>query len=128
MMPMIRKPAANNVVTFRPQRTAQASSANRLDHLSISPKARRRRLVWLTIMCAFLVWFLVELIIQTGRISEAEAVLAQKHAQISALQAHQKQLREQIQRMQTDEYMDEMARKLGYTKDDREELYFIPTE
>jgi cell division protein FtsB len=125
---MIRKPAANNVVTFRPQRTAQASSAGRLDHRSISPKARRRRLVWLAIMCAFLVWFLVELIIQTGRISEAEAALAEKRAQISALQARQKQLREQIQRMQTDTYMEEMARKLGYTKDDQEELYLISNE
>jgi cell division protein FtsB len=126
MMPMIRKPAANNVVTFRPQRTPHASSADRPNRRPISPKARRRRLVWLTIMCAFLVWFLVELIIQTGRISDAEAALAQKRAQISALQARQKQLREQIQRMQTDTYMDEMARKWGYTKDDREELYLTP--
>jgi len=125
MMPMIRKPAANNVVTFRPQKTAQAASSDRLDHRLISPKARRRRLVWLAIMCMFLVWFLVELIIQTGRISEAEAALAQKRAQISALQARQKQLREQIRQMQTDTYMDEMARKLGYTKDG-EELYLTP--
>ncbi|MBN2910657.1 septum formation initiator family protein [Polycladomyces sp. WAk] len=123
---MIRKPAANNVVTFRPQKTAQTSSSDRLDHRPISPKARRRRLAWLAIMCTFLVWFLVELIIQTGRISEAEAALAQKRAQISALQARQKQLREQIRQMQTDTYMDEMARKLGYTKDDREELYLTP--
>lgn len=122
---MIRKPVANNVVTFRPQRTEQASSTDRSDHLPVSPKARRRRLVWLAIMCAFFVWFLVELIIQTGRISEAEAALAQKRVQISALQAQQRQLREQIQQMQTDAYMDEMARKLGYTKNG-EELYYTP--
>lgn len=90
----------------------------------LHPAVRRRRLVWLGTMIVIICWSIIELIIQQGRIWEKEEQLAAKKKELQAVQAETHALKAEIKKLGNEDYLLELAHKLGYSKPG-EEIYEI---
>jgi cell division protein DivIC len=112
MMAMVDRDRGN-VVSFRssrPSNEGQASAVRR----PLPPNVRRRRWIWLITMIVFLVWGGSELITQSLEIHERKQVLAQSQERVEALKAEQQEWQEELRRLKDEEYLLELARKMGY--------------
>lgn len=104
---------SGNVVSFRssrPSNEGRKSAARR----RLPRNVRRRRWIWLIAMLTFFVWSGSELITQSLEIHERKTVLAQSKERVESLRAEQKELQEELRRLKDEEYLMELARKMGY--------------
>lgn len=85
-------------------------------HKRLHPKAKRRRLIWLVSMVIFLVWVTVQLIVQQINIWDRQEQLAIKQKELASIKSESKEISKEIQRLQDDSYLLELAHKLGYGK------------
>ncbi|GGE21752.1 hypothetical protein GCM10011571_24820 [Marinithermofilum abyssi] len=118
----------SNVVSFRatrPSEMMQPEKASKPQRSPLLPGVRRRRRLWLFLMLAFFVWFGNELYSQSGQIEGQEAALAAKKAEVITLKEKQKQLKDEIRQLHDKDYLEELARKMGYSKPG-EEVFDIP--
>ena len=86
----------------------------------IHPAVRRRRLLWFGAMVVFLSWFLVSVIIQQFRIWNNQEKLAAKHHELQVSQKKGVELTQSIKKLQKEDYLFELAHKLGYSYPDEE--------
>ncbi|MGA8943828.1 MAG: septum formation initiator family protein [Thermoactinomyces sp.] len=93
----------------------------------LHPAVRRRRLVWLVIVVVFTCWAVVQSFVQQMRVWEQEKELAAKQEQLAQIQMKQKELKQEVQKLKSEDYMLELAHKMGYGKPG-EELYTIKEE
>lgn len=104
----------------RPQKPQSSSKPARPLH----PAVRRRRMIWLVIVVVFTCWAIVQSFIQQLRVWEQEKELAAKQDQLAQVQMKQKELQQENQKLKSEDYMLELAHKMGYGKPG-EELYSI---
>ncbi len=81
-------------------------------------------MIWLGTMIVIISWSIIELIIQQGRIWEKEEQLAAKKKELLAVQAETHALKAEIKKLKNEDYLLELAHKLGYSKPG-EEIYEI---
>lgn len=94
---------------------------------SLHPAVRRRRLIWLIIMICFICWTIVELTIQQQRIWAKEKELVEKQQELKQVMAEIDVLKEEIKQLHNEDYLLELAHKMGYSKPG-EEVYTIQNE
>lgn len=104
----------------RPQKSQSSSKRVRPLH----PAVRRRRMIWLVIVVVFTCWAVMQSFIQQMRVWEQEKELAAKRDQLAQVQMKQKELQQETQKLKSEDYMLELAHKMGYGKPG-EELYSI---
>ncbi len=68
----------------------------------------------------FLFWFVIELFIQQSRIWNQEEKLAKQQQALIVAQAENKQLKKEVNLLNSPEYLLELAHKLGYSKPEEE--------
>ncbi|PTM54807.1 FtsB family cell division protein [Desmospora activa] len=102
-----------NVVSFRSSRSSNEGQ-KAVVRKPLPRHVRRRRWIWLIAMLAFFFWSGSELIGQSMEVHERKTALAQSREEVQALQAEQRGLQEDVRRLQNEEYLLELARKLGY--------------
>ncbi|MBA4495809.1 septum formation initiator family protein [Paenactinomyces guangxiensis] len=88
----------------------------------LHPSVRRRRLLWLGGMILFICWAVVQLVVQEWRIWKKEDQLTAKQEELKIVQAETKELETVIKKLRDEDYLLELAHKLGYSKPD-EEVY-----
>lgn len=93
---------------------------NRNKRQELHPIVRKRRLLYLCWMVVFLFWFMIELMIQQNRIWKQEEKLARHQQELKIAQAENKQLQEELKRLNSPDYLLELAHKLGYSKPEEE--------
>jgi len=121
-MPIYRK--SDELLSFRRTPNNAHEKAKDSRKQPLHPAVRRRRLIWLAIMVCFLCWTVVELMIQQQRIWAKEQELASKQRVLKQTMAETKRLREEIRRLHNEDYLLELAHKMGYSKPG-EEVYSI---
>ncbi|SEN63840.1 FtsB family cell division protein [Lihuaxuella thermophila] len=118
----------DNILAFshtgNPHRSSETEKKARQTRHKLHPAVRRRRLIWLGTMIVIISWSLIELIIQQGRIWEKEEQLAAKKKELQAVQAETQTLKDEIKKLGNEDYLLELAHKLGYSKPG-EEIYEI---
>lgn len=87
---------------------------------AVHPAVRRRRLLWFGGMVVFVLWFLVSVVIQQFRIWNHQDTLAAKKHQIQMAEQKTAQLKESMKKLQKEDYLFELAHKLGYSYPDEE--------
>ncbi|MBA4601260.1 FtsB family cell division protein [Thermoactinomyces mirandus] len=90
----------------------------------LHPAVRRRRMIWLVIVVVFICWAVIQSFIQQLRVWEQEKELAAKQEQLAQLQLKQKELKQEVQKLKSEDYMLELAHKMGYGKPG-EEIYSL---
>lgn len=90
----------------------------------LHPVVRKRRLFYLCWMVLFLFWFVIELIIQQGKIWNQEEKLANTHKELAILEQENKGLQKEVKRLKSPDYLIELVHKLGYSKP-KEENYHL---
>jgi cell division protein DivIC len=90
----------------------------------LHPAVKRRRLIWLGCMVVFIVWAAAQSVIQQVRIWDQEKELADKQRQLSQAYEQQKTLKQEVQKLKSEDYMMELAHKMGYGKPG-EQIYSI---
>lgn len=103
----------DNVVSFRSSRPSDEGQ-KRVVRKPLPRHARFRRWVWLIAMITFCLWSGTELVLQSLAVHEGKTALAQSEQEVQALKAEQKELQRDLRRLQNEEYLLELARKLGY--------------
>ncbi|NWO08646.1 MAG: septum formation initiator family protein, partial [Alteromonadaceae bacterium] len=76
----------------------------------------------LVLMLIFFLWSGSEWIIQTQAVHSKEAALAEKRRELDSLEKERKGLKQEIRRLQDEDYLFELARKMGYGKPGEEIL------
>ncbi|MFC4075527.1 septum formation initiator family protein [Salinithrix halophila] len=122
----MNKGSPANVVSIRSSRSSQPGQDKKPPR-ALHPGVRRRRWIWLLLMLTFFIWSGVELWGQSQRIEAREAALAVKQKQLVQLKKRQAALKKEIQLLQDEAYLDELARKMGYRKLN-EEVYDLPDQ
>jgi cell division protein DivIC len=105
----------DNILAFQ-GRNAAIEQRRKERPVPLHPKVRRRRLIWLSIMVLVCTWSLIELIIQQNRIWEKEELLAVRKTELNAEQAKMGKLREEINKLNDEKYLLELARQKGFGK------------
>lgn len=108
----------------RPTPSPEQTRTTRGSSQKLHPAVRRRRLIWLGFMVVFFCWAVIELVIQQFRIMDREEQLAAKREELAAVQAETQELHQAIKKLNDEDYLLELAHKLGYSKPG-EEVYII---
>lgn len=90
----------------------------------LHPSVKRRRLIWLGCMVVFIIWAAAQSVIQQMRIWDQEKELANKQRQLTQAYEQQKILNQEVQKLKSEDYMLELAHKMGYGKPG-EQIYSI---
>ncbi len=85
-------------------------------------RVRLRRRIWLVLMLILFLWSGSEWIIQTQAVHSKEAALVEKRRELASLEKEQRELKQEISRLQDENYLFELARKMGYGKPGEEIL------
>lgn len=119
---MIKRGSSEKVVSFRSSQPTPSVSDSASRRPPLPPRVRRRRRIWLAVMVLFFLWSGSQLVIQTGKIHAKEAALAEKRKELATLKKEQRELKQEIGRLQDEDYLKELARKMGYGKPGEELL------
>lgn len=85
-------------------------------------RVRLRRRIWLILMLVLFLWSGSEWIIQTRAVHSKEAALVEKRRELASLEKERRELKQEINRLQDEDYLFELARKMGYGKPGEEIL------
>ncbi|WP_169713795.1 FtsB family cell division protein [Paludifilum halophilum] len=121
---MVDRGVPTNVVEIRPS-SPSSQSGQDSSHRPLPPHVKRRRRIWLIMMIAFFVWGGSELWTQAQRIEAEEAALKEQKEEVASLKAKQDSLKKEINRLHDEQYLMDLARKMGYQKPG-EEVYHTP--
>lgn len=109
----------NKILSLPPKKRNSIKKRRRKSQ-ELHPIVRKRRLVYLCWMTMFLFWFVIELFIQQSRIWNQEEKLAKQQQALIVAQAENKQLKKEVNLLNSPEYLLELAHKLGYSKPEEE--------
>lgn len=82
----------------------------------LHPSVRRRRLIWLVGMVLFVSWACIQMIIQQFHIWDQQEQLTLKQEELVVVQKETVGLKETIQKLKNEDYLLELAHRLGYSK------------
>ncbi len=114
----------DKILSFQRPKREQKSQSSSKPSRPLHPAVRRRRLIWLVIVVVFSCWAGVQSFIQQMRVWEQEKELVAKQEQLAQAQTKQKELKQEVQKLKSEDYMLELAHKMGYGKPG-EEIYSI---
>ncbi|TCS94285.1 FtsB family cell division protein [Hazenella coriacea] len=109
---------ADKILRFR-QGASQANPVlekKRTKKPKLHPSVRRRRLIWLVSMVVFVGWACIQMIIQQFQIWDQQEQLTLKQEELVVVQKETIGLKEAIQKLKSEDYLLELAHRLGYSK------------
>src|SRR5688572_5558415 len=115
---MAAKSKNRKVLAFRSPQGQTVERKNEPTNIKqkLHPATRRRRFTWLAIMVFVFSWAIVQIAIQQFRIWDKQEVLVQKKQELSIAQQQTGQLKEKVKQLNDENYLMELAHKLGYVK------------
>ncbi|PTX55250.1 cell division protein DivIC [Melghirimyces profundicolus] len=119
---MVNRGSTENIVSFRPSQPSQTGREISKVRRPLAPNVRRRRWVWLIVMVLFFLWSGTQLVVQAGELESRKAALAAEKEKLVQLKEENRDLKKDIDRLQNEEYLYELARKMGYKKPGEEIL------
>lgn len=90
---------------------------------AIHPIVRKRRLFYLCWMVLVLFWFVVELIIQQGKIWDQQEKLTAMQNELTTSQQQNQQVKQRVQKLKSPSYLIELVHKMGYSKPEEENYH-----
>lgn len=110
----------DKILSLPVHRRKKVVKRKRRKRQELHPIVRKRRLLYLCWMMLFLFWFVIELFIQQTRIWNQEKKLAEHQQALITAQIEHEQLKKDVQRLKSPDYLLELAHRLGYSKPEEE--------
>ncbi|MFD1407072.1 septum formation initiator family protein [Kroppenstedtia eburnea] len=119
---MNNRGSSENVVSFHSTPSAPSTPPSSPRRPPLPRRVRLRRRIWLVLMLILFLWSGSEWIIQTRAVHSKEAALVEKRRELASLEKERRELKQEINRLQDEDYLFELARKMGYGKPGEEIL------